>query len=235
MIFTDDVLTSIGKWQRGWREQPDLKSQISAELLEACQSIPPEFKTVDIPCYRKRFLIGDELLDIVIRDEKNEGIASWTTDRRFAERFKDIIRPGTVSGAIFRHVPDPSEIILNIPSLWKNRDFCLAVDELNNKFPEQARPLLHFKDIQSEIILNTPLRGSAIIALSGVSSHFDVICDKFNIPACDRDHLFKIAIENGIPIQEPTYISEEGVQRVLENAVKRIKKIIDDEQNKNCL
>jgi len=47
-------------------------------------------------------------------DEKDEGLASWATDIRFAEGFKGCYLEGAVSAAIFRHTPQPGEVVVSL-------------------------------------------------------------------------------------------------------------------------
>ena len=56
-----------------------------------------------------------------------EGIASWTTELKFAQDFKDPMRDGNVS-AVFGHVPKPEEVVLNITALWTDLNFRTAVE-----------------------------------------------------------------------------------------------------------
>lgn len=219
MKFDDELLYAIGAWQFGWREDQRKRIELADRLLKAASGIPNEFRSVDGKCFRKRFLHKGELVDIVMRDEKTEGLTSWTTDKAFAERFKGKHREDAVSAAIFEHSPTSEEIILNLPSLWKCPDFIIAAERLKNKGSDEIKALFHFRATQNEIVLDTPLRGSEIIALSGVSSPFDDLCDQAGIAESERDRLFKHLIDTGAYIGEPTYTSRSGAQNAISNTI----------------
>jgi hypothetical protein len=89
VLFNDELLTAIGAWQKGWREDQSRREELAERLVAAAAGLPREFRTAG-ECFRKRFLLKGELVDIVLRDEKHEGVTSWTLDERFAERFKGL-------------------------------------------------------------------------------------------------------------------------------------------------
>ena len=215
MVFSDDFLKALGAWQRGWRENQDQREILSAELKKTSVDLPREFKTVEQPCFRKRFLHKGELVDIIFADEKKEGIVSWTIKREFAERFKGLIKPDAVSGAIFEHYPKKEEVIVNVCALWMSKDFISAADAFKEKDPGSAEPLFHFKNIQGEVVLESSLKGSEIIALTAVSSPFDELCDQAKIPEADRDKLFADLAKQGIYAGELRYTSEQDAQRAI--------------------
>lgn len=96
MKFSDDLLQSLNDWQKGWREDQIEREALADNLVRECESLPEVFKTVQGPCFRKRFLHKGELIDIVMADDKYEGVVSWTTDEKFAERFKGLIKKKTL-------------------------------------------------------------------------------------------------------------------------------------------
>jgi hypothetical protein len=222
MTFTDDLLFAISSWQKGWREDQEERHRISQELLHAIAGLDAHFKAVDSTCYRKRFLHQGELVDIIIGDDKREGVVSWTVNKAFAERFKGLERVDAVSGAIFEHKPASHEVVLNICSLWMDSCFVSAVEDFDRRHPDYARPLLNFRDQQGEVILNAPLKGSEIIALTGKSSPFDELCDCAGVAEGTRDDLFMRMVQSDIYAGELQYTSREGAQRVIANTVQRM-------------
>lgn len=222
MIFTDDFLCALANWQKGWRENQEKRKTLSIELEKHCLEIPDAYKKVKIPCYRKRFLHSNELIDIIMNNEKKEGITSWTTNDAFAERFKGIFREDAVTAAIFKHFPNDNEVVINISSLWESSEFVKTVKGFQLREPEKSKPLFHFKNCQSEVILNVPLRGSEIIALTGISSPFDELCDIAQIPESKRDSLYKEMIEKGDYIGEPRYAPEGSAQRIISKIIEQM-------------
>lgn len=215
-------MLAVSNWQRGWREDQSRRETLAEELLKATKDLDPKFKRVSSVCYRKRFLHEGELVDIILKDEKNEGVVSWTTNQEFAERFKKLQKEGAVSGAIFEHHPLDEEVVVNICELWTSEEFVEAANKFKDKYPEDSKPLFHFKDSQGEVVLTAPLKASEIIALTGASSPFDDLCDQAKIPESQRDDLFRKLVQEGQTPGELKYTSRESAQRIIDNTVRRI-------------
>lgn len=222
MEFSDELMVALAKWQKGWRENQEERERLSTELVSAVKALDVKFKRVSNPCYRKRFLHHGELVDIVLKDEKREGVVSWTTNKEFAERFKGLQKTDAVSGAIFEHTPSEEEVIVNICELWRDPDFVNAAEKFRVKHPDMSKPLFHFKDSQGEVILTSPLKASEIIALTGASSPFDDLCDREGIPEERRDDIFKYLVDNGQTPGQLKYTSKESAQRIINNTIRKI-------------
>jgi len=222
MKFSDELMFALASWQKGWRENQEERERLSCELLAAVQGLDRRFKRVSCICYRKRFLHHGELVDIVLKDEKNEGVVSWTTNQEFAEIFKGLQKSDAVSGAIFEHTPSNDEVVLNICELWEDADFVAAANQFKERHPTEAIPLFHFKDTQGEVVLTSPLKASEIIALTGASSPFDDLCDQAGIPESQRDDIFTKLVQSGHCPGELKYINRESAQRIIDNTIRKI-------------
>lgn len=234
MDFSDEFFFALSKWQKGWKEDQEQRNLLAKDLLNTTQHLDKKFKSVTTPCYRKRFLHQGELVDIVLKDQKNEGVVSWTLDKEYAEIFKDLYKENAVSGAIFEHTPTESEVVVNICELWKSSDFVKAAEDFQKKYPEDAKPLFHFRDSQSEVILTSPLKASEIIALTGASSPFDDLCDQAGIPDdSSRDDLFSQLVESGNSPGELKYTSKESAQRIIDNVIRKVHDKIRDFKQKS--
>ncbi|MDW5375362.1 hypothetical protein R6258_00390 [Halomonas sp. HP20-15] len=220
MDFDDEFLSILGAWQRGWNEDEGTRLKLAEKLMRSVEGLPDEFKQVNEPCYRKRFLHYGELFEIIMVDEKDEGLTSWTLFQKYAENFKGLHKPDAVSAAIFEHAPKPDEVILNICALWESESFLSAAKKYQDNGRENADAIFQFKASQGEVILNSPLKGSEIVALTGASSPFDELCDKANIPESERDGYFKQLIDSGQYPETLKYTSKEGTQRVIQNTIK---------------
>jgi hypothetical protein len=227
-FFTEKFLEALGAWQNGWAEDQARKDSLALALTKEASSLPLQYRSVSVPCFRKRFLHKGEMMDIVFGDSRDEGLASWTTDRTFAERMKGLVRPNAVSAAIFRHLPTDDEVIVNVPALWADPAFGPTVQAYSEQGGKFATALLNFRDTQSEVVLRVPLRGSEIVALSGTSSPFDDLCDRINIADHDRGKVFKHLLDSGYYPEEPQYIDPEAAQRVLSRAIQRVSAIMQN-------
>lgn len=229
MTFDDQLLGAIGAWQNGWRENQDLREQLSLDLLSATQSLPQCFRTAaGQPCYRKRFLHKGELVRVIMADWRDEGVVSWTLDRGFADGFRGKFTPGSVTGAIFRRTPPDKEVIVSVPALWADPEFVQAAESYRARGGAHADALFYFRGPreQREIVLTAPLRASEIIALTGSSSPFDDLCDMLNLPQQGRDELFKELTEQGVVMNALRYVDEEQVQRIIGRTQDRMHALI---------
>jgi hypothetical protein len=221
MAFSHSFLNTLNAWQKGWRENQQIKTELAEVLERECAKLPPQFKIVNQECFRKRFLHKGELVDTLMNNEKDEGITSWTTDIRFAEQFKGLYREDAITAAIFRHIPTANEVILNVSTLWNNPEFQSSLKKHEEKEPENCKAILNFKNLQSEVILKTPLRGSDIIALTGFASPFDDLCDRANIPIQKRDELFWKMIDEGTYPPGVIYIKDDSAQRAVQATIQK--------------
>lgn len=219
MIFSDDLLRILGAWQKGWKEDQAIRLQLAEELKWITQSLPVEFKQVTQQCYRKRFLHSGELFEIIMGDEKDEGLTSWTICKKYAENFKGLQKPNAVSAAIFEHTPEEQEVVLNVCALWQSSSFVSAAEEYKQKNGKNSEAIFHFKASQGEVILSSPLKGSEIVALTGASSPFDELCERIGIPETERDEYFKKLIDLEQYPEVLRYTSKEGTRRVIQNTI----------------
>jgi hypothetical protein len=228
-MFDSHFLNTLSDWQRGWRENQERRRQIADELVKVCEPLPKEFKKYNKGCYRKRFIVGGEIVPIVLNNDFFEGIASWTSEIGFAKNFKALIKSSTTFAMIFKHQPRPNEIIVNVNALWKNREFREAVDKLNIEEPTVAEPLLKMK-VQGEIVLRSTLRGSEIEHIVGMSHSFDEICDKGRIPLEEREELSKkySMDPDGIPIDMPVWGSKKATNEAVKKTISKMKSLIEN-------
>jgi hypothetical protein len=226
MVYSDRFLGALGAWQRGWREDASQREAITKELLDAIAecNLPNRVRSTNLKCYRKRFLVpnnpqnsGDFVPLILNGSLQDEGVASWTTEAKFAQDFKDPLRHGAVS-AVFGHTPVPTEVILNIPALWTDPEFQRAVNSYAQAGKPNADALRHFKARQSEIILNSPLRANEIEGFCGRSSPFELLCDLAGIQGeAARDEVWRRLVEAGMFPEQPMWLSKEAALRALAN------------------
>lgn len=224
--FDDRLLNAIGGWQNGWGEIQSTKDLLANELELAVAPLPAKFRSVRVPCYRKRFIHKGELVDVILKDGRSEGLASWTTNLAFAERFKGLVRPDAVSGAIFEHVPSEHEVVVSIEALWSSTEFAAAVRSYCERGGVHGKALLNFKNLQGEVVLKAPLRGSEIVALTGASSPFDELCDSAGIPEERRNEIFSTLVENKIYPGAAAYTTRQAAKNAIANTIQKMNQLL---------
>lgn len=222
-MFSDRFLSALGGWQRGWGEEKARRVILADELLSAVQAenLPAQFRSVDSVCYRKRYLVpnnsqnGGDMGPLFINGFIEEGLASWTTDRKFAQNFKDPLRDGTIP-AIFAHVPESGEVLVNIPALWGESSFEASVERFSERGGDNADALLHFKFRQGEIVMNADLNYDDLVGVCGKSSPFDELCEKARLRTDEeRDDFWKQLVEANTFPEDPIWLSPELTRNVL--------------------
>ena len=225
MNFSDRFLSAIGAWQRGWREEKARRLVLAEELVAAAsaENLPIRFRSAaGTTCYRKRFLVpnnpqnGGDLGPLFLNGFIDEGVASWTTDKKFAQDFKDPLRSGTFA-AVFAHSPQPDEVIVNIPALWADNAFEEAVQTFHARDGANADALLFFKFRQGEIVMNAPLKYDELVGLCGKSSPFDVLCELAGLSTDQqRDDFWNKLVEADQFPEDPWWLSGVATRAVLD-------------------
>jgi hypothetical protein len=219
--FTDELLDVLGAWQRGWREDMDLKRPIEEKLIIEAAKLPDRFRAAPDACYRKRFLYKGDMESLIMFGGLDDGVASWTTDRAFAKDFKGIVRPDAVTASFFEHRPHPEEVIVNFPALWADPEFVRAAEDYRMRGGKEAVALFNFAGKQGEVVLHARLHADEIRGMVGDAPDFDAACDQAGIAQEARDALFKKLTEMGVHFGGPIWSSESGAPRVVENARRR--------------
>lgn len=127
------------------------------------------------------------------------------------------MRPGAITAAIFEHAPDPNDVLLNIERLWGAKEFSDAVTSFEERGGSNADALRNFEGNQAEIILNCLLLPGEIVGLTGVSSGFDLLCDKLGIVEAARSGILKDLIATGVYPDEPDWAWDDAARRVIAN------------------
>lgn len=224
MTFSDRFLAALGGWQRGWREERDRRIALAKELIAAAddEGLAPRFRTSNAVCYRKRYLVpnnpenGGDLGPLFLNGFIDEGLASWTTDEKFAQVFKDPLREGTFS-AVFAHTPLPGEVLVNIPELWADRAFQESVKTFADRSGNNADALLYFKFRQSEVVMDAKLDFDEVYSLCGKSSPFDVLCELAGLRTDDeRDEFWRQLVEADTFPEDARWLSEDATRAILQ-------------------
>ena len=233
-MFTDAFLDALGRWQRGWRQDPGLKAVIAAQLEAECAKLPERFRLPrPQPLYRKRHLYRKsnqtELVPLFIAGYLDEGCpTSWSLDEAVAEKFRGVFDegdPNSAAGAIFRHVAEPGEVILDIPALWADPEFVEAAESYRRRDGAEAKAIQNFRGDrdQNEVILRAPLLVEEICRLSGHGS-FDGVCAGMNAVSEDEQEAVAAKLKAArLEPQDPRFATEEGTKASIRAAVDQMR------------
>lgn len=218
--YSDDFLAALSDWQKGWSEDQEVRRKKGQALIDTATAVPASHRKA-VVCFRKRTLLKTEIVDVIGRDCLDEkGATSWTLTPATVmdPGFKGNYRVGTFGEAIFMHQPKPSDVILNLASLYDDSEFRANVSDFTERFPDYSEPFKFIGNKQHEVILTAPLRGTQIVALSGIASDFDEVLQSWGITdSSARDRLFKECINRSFYPQEAFYMSPEGSQHAVCN------------------
>ena len=133
-------------------------------------------------------------------------------------------------------MPEPSEVIVNIPAMWEDENFVNTLAKFKEEGCTFHKALEHFRGVndQKEVILNVlHLAVSEIVGLSGVSD-FDHICQLAGAQTEEeKDKLWKTLVGHEKYPGEPVWLSEQGAERVLDRLIIRLEEIIGQVRNQN--
>ena len=225
MAYSVSFLDALGRWQKGWRQSPVLRGPIAEALIQEVALLPAHVREHDrTPLYRKRNLYRNldqkELAPLFIEGVLDEGSpTSWSTNERFTESFGRVFDeddPNSAAGAIFRHVPTNSEVVLNIPRLWNDPEFVKAAEAYRTNGSE-TQAIFHFRGErdQFEVILHAPLRLADIFKLGRATTYgslYETTGATSDETKAALDALFDIS---GIDPFNAKYLSEAATCRVV--------------------
>ncbi len=186
-IFINNIelLQAINDWQI------DSSIKRGKKLKKLCSNLPLKYRESAKVCYRKIDLKKDSIWNLVADNSLDEKISSWTTDCKFAKRFKGGVPPkdGVFFGYVLAIKPQHDQIILNLEELYKSEEFLEALELNKGKIKNFDRGCDKYRGLQSEVILE----------LASVSS----------------EHIYSLGGYSSI-IPGPMWTTYEGTQRILD-------------------
>lgn len=169
-MFTQELIQTISDWQRGGSAKQ--KAKRAAALKIEAEKLPADFKQVPGPCYRQIALDGSHLMHMGTHFRLSESTSSWTQSEGVAREFKGgVPPPGDYQGVIFSITPDQDSVILNLTSLFENKDFVATVEKNKGNIQAFGDGMGRYGKSQEEVILELDeLPLDALIAWGGFSS-----------------------------------------------------------------
>ncbi|CAM0802256.1 hypothetical protein [Acinetobacter baumannii] len=208
-------MQAISNWQAGSNEKKGNK------LKELCVNLPEKFRLLPPNLVLFRQISLDNVgLSRFLREKKlPEKISSWTTDYKFAEKFKGGVPSelGDFKATIFKTTPLNNQVIVSLSELYKCSDFCNAMKLNKNKIDRYHDGAGKYWDTQSEVIMATEyLDHSNIYSMGGYSGTPEQIAEQAsrekNIPISLTIDDIKELSRDYIG---PWWLSPEGTRRAV--------------------
>lgn len=175
-LFDDlQLLQAVSDWQRGGDPKQNLRR--GKALKAACASLPEQYRTSPLASFRQVGLEKGSVWDLIGENSLSEKVSSWTFDIEVAKAFKSGVPPDGqgYQGVIFCINPPPSSrVIVNLRELYKNPEFCTAMDENKSTIVRFSEGAGRYWDSQSEVVLEIDaVSQEDIYSLGGHSSPFE--------------------------------------------------------------
>lgn len=173
-VFELPLLQAISDWQRGGDASQNRKRGIA--LKAACASLPPEYRSSALCCFRQIALPRGGVWDLIGEDRLSEKISSWTTSIEVAKAFKGGVPPEGqgYQGTILCLHPPPCSVIVNLSKLYRNPAFTEAIERNRNAINGYSDGAGRWKNSQSEVVLEIDaVTPEDIYSLGGHSSPLD--------------------------------------------------------------
>jgi hypothetical protein len=114
--------------------------------------------------------------------------------------------------------------VLNIAGLWTGDDFIKAAQLYIDRRGKNFQGIRHFRDTQSEVILDAPLTMDDVIAFCGRVPSLDELCTTASISAPeDEDELWRKLVEANLLPTLPYWLEGQASQAAFENAIATIR------------
>ncbi len=154
--FSDKLLKAVNDWQAGSVG----KTKKAKRIVEILGASPVEDHLTQCadPCFRRSVLAKEAVSNLYFNFKIPEETSSWTLRASVAEKFKggppkaqsgQPHRPGV----IFKHVPTPSEVVLNLENLYSHEAFWPSVDHWTSQGVDLSSGIRKFRGSQHEVIL----------------------------------------------------------------------------------
>jgi len=233
------LLQTISDWQRS-----STTSRAQA-LKEACASLPNEYRTCQLVCYRQIALPKGGIWALIGENRLPEKVSSWTNAIEAAKAFKGGVPPDGqgYQGTILYLYPPPESVIVNLSKLYQNPAFTDAMDQNRAAIAGHADGAGRWENSQSEVVLEIDaVTPEDIYSLGGYSSPLDeLVAEAANLvyrrpsTSQEREGLLLQAQQAGISAG-PKWLNMDATRRVLAKTKPHAEQLgeIKRQQEKGC-
>ncbi len=169
--FSQSLIQAISDWQRGG--SPNQKKARAEELENQAQSLPLEFRSSALTCFRQIALKKDSLCDLAETLELPESISAWTISPEAARQIKGGVPPEQeYQGVIFVIPPPDGSVIVNLDRLFRDDGFCKRVEQVKGKIERFGDGMGRYGNDQMEVVIKiNKISLSDVFELGGYSSN----------------------------------------------------------------
>lgn len=173
-MFSVELLQAINDWQRGG--DAPTKRRRGERLKSLAASLPPRFREVAAPCYRRLALAKGPVFDLGERLALPEAISAWTLDLNVAKEFKDGVPEPGWHGVIFQLSPEPGQVVVNLDAVYSDPGFVTECELRKREVTDYPAGIGRYGNSQREVLIEVPeITIDSVIALGGFApqSHID--------------------------------------------------------------
>lgn len=172
--YTVSTLQAISDWQRGG--DPKQNKRRGKTLKEQSASLPYDYRTCELCCFRQIALPKGGVWDLIGEDKLSEKVSSWTTNIEIAKRFKGGVPPDGqgYQGVIICVYPQPGDVIVNLDKLYRDTAFTQALEKNKEVISSFHKGAGCYGGEQNEVVLEIlSVSQQDIYSMGGHSSSFE--------------------------------------------------------------
>lgn len=220
--FSLELLQAVSDWQRGGDAKQNIRR--GQALKNACLSLPQEYRTCNLCCFRQVGLPKGGVWKLIGEDRLSEKISSWSLDIEVVKGFKGGVHPEGqgYQGIILCVLPKAANVIGNLQELYRDRAFTEALEQHKTDIAGYHDGAGRYGNTQSEVVLEvSSVTQDEIYSMGGHSSEFDKLVDEAAKLIYGREatpekrQAVMLKVEHLRSVAGPDWLSVEATQRVL--------------------
>jgi hypothetical protein len=220
--FSLELLQAVSDWQRGGDAKQSIRR--GQALKGACASLPQEYRTCSLCCFRQVALPKGGVWKLIGEDRLGEKISSWSLDIEVVKGFKGGVPPEGqgYQGVILCVFPKAANVIVNLQELYGERAFTEALEQHKTDIVGYYDGAGRYGNTQSEVVLEvSSVTQDEIYSMGGHSSEFDKIVDMaaklvYGHEATPEERkALMLKVDHLRSVAGPDWLSLEATQRVL--------------------
>lgn len=212
--FTLQFIQAVSDWQKGGDA-----TKKGARIKQSMPPLPEKYRSCDSMCYRQEAHEKDRVWQLIADNHLPERIAGWTIDPNGAKELKGAVPPTGLQGVIFKIVPPPESVELNLFELYRDEDFLAAVERFKQDIVNWHEGGGRYIGTQAEVILELDsLAGADVFSLGGFVGTPEQLAREFHGREPTELEIEQVARDlnnQGRTSGDQWWLSEEGTRAVM--------------------